>query len=223
MLAHAEVKSVNPAASVLLDAADPEGDDVGTGAYRYPTTPSLKEGSLDLRHCTIAADSERLYVTLSFKNLSDPGWHPEYGFQLTYAAIAIDEDGVSGSGKRGVGMNSHYMLGPERAFERIIYVGGGLRLEDSSSVLAEYLPEPGDEERPLGSAASKTVSFSLPLDLIGRPTARWTFTVLIGAQDDHGGAGIGEFRAVGENATEWSGGGKADPSAPNVYDVLSPP
>jgi hypothetical protein len=223
MLSNAEVKRAGPRASVLLDADDPQGDDVGSGAYRYPTTPSLKKGSLDLRHCTIAADSERLYVTLTFANLSDPGWHPEYGFQLTYAAIAIDEDGIPGSGRRTVGMNAQYDLPPDRAYERIVYVGGGLRLDDTSATLAEYLPQPGDEERPLGDVAAKSIAFSLPLELLGRPTDRWRFTILVGAQDDHGGAGIGEFRAVGDTPSEWAGGGKKNPADPNVFDVLAPP
>jgi carbohydrate-binding DOMON domain-containing protein len=47
--------------------------------------------------------------------------------------------------------------------------------------------------------------------------------VLVGAQDDHGGAGIGEFRNVNADAGEWSGGGKKSVSDPNVYDVLVAP
>lgn len=222
ILTGSEVKRTNPSAEVLLDAVDPEGDDVGPGGYLYPTTPSLKAGSLDITRCTISADSANLYVRMTFRNLSDPGWHPEYGFQLTYVAIAIDEDGLAGSGRRTVGMNAQYELRPRDAYEKLILVGGGLRVEDTSAVLAEYIPQPGDERDPLGSVNSKTVAFSIPVGVIGRPSKTWRYSVLVGAQDDHGGAGLGEFRAVGRSAGEWSGGGKKDPAGTNVFDTILP-
>jgi carbohydrate-binding DOMON domain-containing protein len=46
--------------------------------------------------------------------------------------------------------------------------------------------------------------------------------VLVGAQDDHGGAGIGVFRNVEADAGEWHGGGKLSPGDPNVYDFIFP-
>ena len=44
--------------------------------------------------------------------------------------------------------------------------------------------------------------------------------VVAGAQDDHGGAGIGEFRQVLETASEWNGGGRTSAADSNVYDTL---
>ncbi len=44
--------------------------------------------------------------------------------------------------------------------------------------------------------------------------------ILVGAQDDHGGAGIGEFRTIEENVSEWLGGGKPDQNDSNIFDVL---
>jgi len=47
--------------------------------------------------------------------------------------------------------------------------------------------------------------------------------VVAGAQDDHGGAGIGEFRDVHAERGEWNGGGKLFDDEPNVYDDLVSP
>lgn len=212
----------NPAGAMLItDASDPEGDDNGGGRYTYPTNPNLKPGSLDITHFTVKADENNVYFTLTFRNLSNPGWHPEYGFQLTYAAIAIDKDGNAGSGGVDVGMNSHYILNKSDAFEDIIYVGGGFRVADlSGKVLAEYLPAPDDVQDPLGNVETRTISFAMPVSIIGRAEQSWRYTVLTGAQDDHGGAGVGEFRVVGKESGEWTGGGKKNPKDPNVYDVL---
>jgi carbohydrate-binding DOMON domain-containing protein len=223
LLTHAEAKAADTSASVLYDVQDPEGDDKGTGSYVYPLTPLLKPGSLDITRFTVSADEKYAYFKLRFRNLSNPGWHPEYGFQLTYVAIAIDKDGKPGSGSKVVGMNSNYSLDPKFAYEAIIYIGGSVRVADSKGViLAEYIPVAGDEKNPLGSTQTKEIGFSIPVDVLGNPGTTWRYTVLVGCQDDHGGAGIGDFRSVESAAKEWTGGGRKKPSDSNVYDVIFP-
>ena len=64
------------------------------------------------------------------------------------------------------------------------------------------------------------IESSVPLEYLGVPTPQWKMTILIGAQDDHGGAGIGEFRSVDHNGGEWIGGGKIHKLDSNVYDVI---
>jgi hypothetical protein len=55
------------------------------------------------------------------------------------------------------------------------------------------------------------------------PGNHWRFTILAGGQDDHGGAGIGEFRTVNTERGEWNGGGKRRSGDSNIYDILSAP
>ncbi len=220
LLTNSEIKLSNPQAKILYDLSDPEGDDKGSGSHIYPQTPNLKPGSLDITHFTVSSDDKNIYFKLQFKNLSNPGWHPEYGFQLTYAAIAIDK-GVNGS--KQAGMNSNYTFTDGFHFQNIIYVGGGFRIvNDIGKILAKYLPAPGDEKSPLGNANTKIIEFSVPTELLGKPDNSWRYAVLIGCQDDHGGAGIGEFRSVEAETKEWTGGGKKNLSDPNVYDLILP-
>ncbi len=221
ILSNAEVKLSGIHATLLCDMSDRAGDDNGSGSYLYPLTQSLKPGSLDITYCSVRADDRNTYFMLQFRNLSDPGWHPEYGFQLTFVAIAIDKDGVIASGGSEIGRNAHYSLPKGFGFETIIYIGGGVRVEDDRGiVLAEYVPASGDERNPLGSVANRTIEFSIPTDVLGVPQKSWRYAVIVGAQDDHGGAGIGDFRSVEALATEWTGGGKKRPKDANVYDVL---
>ena len=221
ILPHAQVKASSAQTLVLFEGSDPEFDDRGTGSFVYPTSGQLKAGSLDLTHFRMTTDSSMVYIDLRFRNLSNPGWHPEYGFQLTYVAIAIDTDRSRTSGQRHLGLNSKVLLEEGFGFERLILVGGGIRVLDSqSAVLAEYLPAPGDERNPLGDASAGTISFALPKDLLGIPASGGRVGIFVGAQDDHGGAGLGEFRTVSEKAGEWTGGGRHHPSDPNVYDTL---
>lgn len=221
LLSNSEVKSSNPSAAVLADIVDPKGDDRGPGGYVYPTTSSLEPGSLDIRSFKVSADKEKVYFDLGFENLSDPGWHPEYGFQLTYAAIAIDTDRKKGSGRTVVGRNANFPLPNEFSYEFIMYIGGGIRIENSNGIiLAEYLPAEGDEKNPLGSVSNKTVTFSIPISILGTPSREWKYVIAVGAQDDHGGAGIGDFRRVEGKAGEWVGGGKRKRNDSNVFDAL---
>ncbi len=223
MLKNSDIKQSSSGAKLLLDVTDPEGDDTGSGGYVYPQTPHLQQKSLDITHFTVSADENNVFFKLQFANLSNPGWHPEYGFQLTYVAIAIDKDGKSNSGQTAIAMNSYYVLKNNEAFEQIVFVGGGIRLVDAKGkIIAEHIPVAGDEKNPLGNTLTKTIEFSLPVEHIGKATDAWKYTVLVGCQDDHGGAGIGEFRSVGLEAGEWLGGGKQNSNAPNVYDVVQP-
>jgi carbohydrate-binding DOMON domain-containing protein len=97
-----------------------------------------------------------------------------------------------------------------------------VRVEDASGeVIAAYRPAAEDVSDPLGSTETGTITFALPHDVLPPPTPGTRVTLLVGGQDDHGGAGIGDFRVVGAERTEWQGGGKTDPEAPNVYDILT--
>jgi glycogen debranching enzyme len=223
LLSGPQVKATNRDATVIVDLVDAVGDDTGpNGRYVYPRNPNFQPGILDLLGLRVAADSGNVYFKLRFRNLVQPGWHPEYGFQLTYAAVAIDRDGVPGLGARDVGMNANYRLPADFGFERIVFVGGGLRVVDEKGkILAEHIPS--DRAFALGDVRRKSIEFALPVSILGQPDARWRFAVLVGAQDDHGGAGLGEFRDVGREASEWTGGGgDHDSGNANVYDVLLP-
>jgi len=216
LLTGPEIKAENSHATVLVDADDPAGDDTGDGGYTYPTGPHFRPGILDLTHVRVTYDSTSVYFRLAFRDLVQPGWRPEYGFQLTFATIAINTGCTDVIHREAVGRNSGWTLPREYAADRFVHVGGGLRVEnENGDVLAEFIPS--GTEFPLGDAAHKEVSFALPRDLLPCPPEMWRLAVLVGAQDDHGGGGLGEFREVAEKAGSWTGGG-GGPGKPNVYD-----
>ena len=223
ILTNDEIKASNANATLSYEIHDPQRDDRGIGTYSYPSNPYFKSGILDVTGFRVSSDDNNVFFSLSFRSLSNPGWHPEYGFQLTFAAIAVDKDDKPGSGQTSIGRNSQFTLPSKRGYESIIFVGGGIRLENADgTIVAQYQPVPGDEKNPLGNVAEKSISFSIPISLLGQPQSSWNYTLLVGAQDDHGGAGIGDFRTVQLDGGEWTGGGKKRPFDPNVYDVILP-
>ena len=105
--------------------------------------------------------------------LAQPGWHPEYGFQLTYAAICLRTK----DGKRTeVDANSNLEL--DTPAERIIYIGGGIRVEDDrGKILGEFIPR--DNSDAFGDVKSSTISFCLPKSLFPAFDEGWQWTVLL--------------------------------------------
>ena len=209
----------NPDARTILDIKDPAGDDFGPQQqYQYPTDPAFEPGIFDLRGFQLQNDDDYTYWTLPFENLVQPGWHPEYGFQLTYAAIGIHTG--SDAGIRTIGANAQYSVDNNtEPMDYILYIGGGFRLEDTKgNIVMEYIPlETG---YPMANLATNQIQISIPKQYLPQPKKWWKYTIITGAQDDHGGAGLGEFRTVKKKAAPWNGGGKIDPQAPNWYDVL---
>ncbi len=220
LLNKTQIKSWNKKAQKLIDIDAPKNDDRGPNKkYVYPTSPYFKDGIFDLTHFRLMADDRNYYFELKFRDLVQPGWHPEYGFQLTFVAIAIDQ-GTHLPGSRWIGRNANLQLPRDFAFHRIIYVGGGLQIENGTGdILAAYRPE--DPNYPLGNVEDKIISFAIPSELLGRYDQNWRIIIAVGGQDDHGGAGLGEFRSVGKTASQWQGGGGEQESGNcNVYDLF---
>jgi hypothetical protein len=206
--------------ATVLAFEDTAEDDKGpSGTYTYPLFPAFEPGMLDLVGFEMRADYDAYYFDLRFRNLVQPGWNPQLGFQLTYAAIVFTTGGGSAT---TVGRNAAYTLPDGKTFECVIYLGAGFLIQDGDgNTLAEYRPVADDVIEPLGSVTTKSITFRVPRDVLPPLPAGTEVTILAGSQDDYGGGGIGDFRAVTETAGEWIGGGKTDPAAPNVYDVAS--
>lgn len=215
LLPNSEIKKNNSAAKTMYSVDDAEKDEL----YQYPTNVNFAKGILDITKFTLKEDDEYFYFTLKYKNLVNPGWHNEYGFQLTYTSICISNE--SGGKTRNVEANSNYVLDADMAYSKIINIGGGFEIKDATGkILAAYLPQGEDIKNPLGSISTKEVSFAIPKKYIGKIDAKTKLSILTGAQNDAGGAGIGTFRDVNEKASEWSGGGKKNPKDHNIYDFL---
>jgi glycogen debranching enzyme len=215
LLPHAVVKAPEPqSATVRLESTLPRGDDRGaSGSYVYPTGPAFAPGIFDATGLRIAETDSAWHFALEMDRLVDPGWNPQFGFQLTMAALAFGP----GPGPMTVGREAGARV--EAGYTHLVYVGGGVRVEDYlGNVLGEYRPSEADARNPLGSVETGTITFAIPKTVLPDLPAGTTVTLLIGGQDDNGGGQIGEFRAVEANASEWTGGGSPFAGAPRVYD-----
>ncbi|MFZ1728494.1 MAG: amylo-alpha-1,6-glucosidase [Bacteroidota bacterium] len=208
------------AAQDLCSAFDPEGDDKGEdGVHKYPTNNLFRPCITDLRWFDVRSDAKNVYFTIRMQALCQPGWNPVYGFQLTFLAIAIDQSHDPSGQSGNIGANSGYLMSQGSGYDRLILVGGGVRVMDAQgAILCEFIPETIADA--FGDMNSATIRFAIPRDFLGGGYNHWRYTVVSGLQDDHGGGGIGEFRTVLPQASEWNGGGAP---GSNWYDVMHCP
>lgn len=207
--------------NAVIFGRDDKNDDIGFNKhFRYPLNPAFAKGIFDIASFTIYDMGADWGFRLQMRNLADPGWHAEYGFQLSFLAIAIADAQIEEALGRDVGRGSNYTLSPSRAFNRIIYVGGGFEICDAQkNRLAAYLPY--KQGYPIGFVEQKQIRFKIPKTYLPGLSSQSIITLLAGGQDDHGGAGIGEFREVRKKAGEWHGGGAdRDEGSSRIYDVL---
>ncbi|MBS1272141.1 MAG: hypothetical protein MAGBODY4_01280 [Candidatus Marinimicrobia bacterium] len=207
-------------ARTILDVSDPIGDDLGPEQkYQYPADPNFEDGIFDITNFQVLYDEEYVYFDMKFDNLVQPGWHPEYGFQLTYVAIGIHTG--ENAGTTTFGQNAVYELPPGvEPMQFVLYIGGGYRLVNADGeIIVEY--RPAETGFPMADLLEKRIHIAVPKKHIPQPKKWWKYTILTGGQDDHGGAGLGEFRGVQQNAGPWHGGGKTDSGGPNWYDILT--
>ena len=72
-----------------------------------------------------------MYFTIRMRALAQPGWHPEYGFQLTVLAIAIDQSHDPAVQATDPGLNANYRFPEGSGYDRLILVGGGVRVTNA--------------------------------------------------------------------------------------------
>jgi hypothetical protein len=201
-----------------LALTDPGGDDTGPAGqtYTYPTDLHFQPGILDLVGFELREDADAFFFRLSFTALTQPGWNPQDGFQLTYAAIALD----TGAAVQGtvVGHKSGYTMPAGTGFEFAVYVGAGFEVQDAEgNVIASYVPQAGDVVDPLGSPDTGEITFRVPKTVIPALPAATEVTLLVGSQEDYGTGIMGDFRQVSTTASQWVGGGNTL-GGPYVYD-----
>lgn len=205
----------------ILAGTDLLDDDKGpNGRYIYPENNAFEAGILDLVSFNMDDLGNEWGFAVKMRNLVNPDWHPEYGFQLTYLAIALHYPSDIGYSQPEIGMAANQRLAPDRAFHDIIYVGGGVQVRDVLNNIHIQLT-PDNAAMPLGFTGEREIRFRIAKKYLPKLSAQTRVTIFSGAQDDHGGAGLGEFRAVLPAAGEWNGGGADSPRyAPAWFDKL---
>jgi hypothetical protein len=208
----------------VCDLYDPAGDDKGDGNYTYPKNDLSSPGIFDLTGLRISRDDELVYFQLYFSDLNQTELLSDEDFNGTFAAIAIDQDDLSGRGNTRLFFNNgNSEFSSNDGFEFVIEVSNsGILVYDQEWVWQSIFLRAFSLQDHI---RKNEIYFAIPQTIIGAPDSSWKLQVLTGGQK--GGYkemayGVGRFMKVGaESSPEQGGGGTETEFNPDIYDILT--
>src|SRR5262249_27505617 len=119
---------------LILDVADPDGDDHGPGNYAYPTSDSFKPGAFDLQEFQVWDSGPNVTFRVKTRDLT-PTFGSPLGAQL--GDVYVHEPGAastSTAAANGTFAMRNFTIAPAFAWSRLIQVQGfGQRYEDAAN------------------------------------------------------------------------------------------
>ena len=85
--------------TVILDVADPEGDDHGPGSYSYPGDAVFNSGNFDITHFQVGEDEESVIFKFDIRGPVDNHWDSPNGMSGITLDVYIDSDGTGSVAK----------------------------------------------------------------------------------------------------------------------------
>lgn len=198
---------------------DEKGDDHGPGTYRYPTHEAFKRGICDIERFAIFSDETRVYFRVTMNRMIKPVFNPETKETFTpavYVCIMNPEKGGMPSGNF-----SGIPFRKGEGYHVLISAGFGVSVTDQLRKKVIISEKSIDRMRDEGA---RTLSFSLPVALIGTPRNSWKIMLISGLQTDYGeGVTYGNPVDIEETAGPFVCGGAVGEPVPRFFDILLPP
>ena len=160
--------------TVLLDSADPDGDDNGPGNYAYPTSINFHPGAYDIERFQVLDDGSNVIFRLQTRNLS-PTFGSPLGAQLVDVYV---HDPTAGSTSTDASFpQRNYRIAAGSAWSRLVEVQGfGQRYVDAGGATLGTVSIKANE-------ISRFITFSVPKSSLGQPGPGWGFSVVLTGQD----------------------------------------
>ncbi len=206
--------------NVVLEVADPTGDDHGPGTYVYPNDVVFRRGAYDITGLTVGYDEQDVIFRVNFRGPVENDWGAPNGMGIHTIDVYIDVDGPQ-NGARLLLPGRNAALPPEYAWDYAIWAEGwtpGIYRPGAEGPVQvdgalTILTNPG--QRRITIRASRS---ALPGD-----PATWAYAVAVGGQEGYPAAGVWRLRDVQPAAEQWRiGGGPADTNHTRLLDVAYP-
>ncbi|UCE20467.1 MAG: hypothetical protein JSV84_09070 [Gemmatimonadota bacterium] len=205
-------------ATLVFSMTDPENDDNGDGDYEYPADKRFEKGVFDLREFSVLTDTSRVYFRLRFQNMIGPVNYDDIEEKfLPGTVIAICK-------KRGAGRHvQKYFDGvrfeQDRGYDIKLTVGFGIT---ASNNFGKVYYTTGDNFSDLSNIENNTISFSIPIDFIGKPHKNWGYFVGVGLMGDRTMHFTGGPMPVYKDHRLFIRGGNHEFGNPAFIDILLP-
>jgi glucoamylase len=208
--------------TLLLDVADPSGDDNGPGNYAYPTSDNFKPGAYDIEQFQVYDAGSDVIFRLKTRDLT-PTFGSPLGAQLVDVYVHVP--GAATTSTAAANVSRNFQIAPTDAWSRLIQVQGfGQRYVDASGATLGTVAISANE-------ISRFITFRVPKASLGTPGPGWGFTVVLTGQD---GFSADQARGFQPTPQDYQFGVCAAPSAdphctftpglvPKALDVITPP
>jgi glucoamylase len=162
------------AGTVLLDVADPNGDDKGPGNYAYPTAPDFHAGAYDLQRFQVIDSGSDIVFRVQTRDLS-PTFGSPLGAQLVDVYVHVPGAATTSTAASFPGRN--YTIAAPNAWSRLIEVQGfGQKYVDAGGATLGTASITANE-------VSRFITFSVSKASLWMPASGWSFTVVLTGQD----------------------------------------
>jgi glucoamylase len=207
--------------AVLLDVADPDGDDNGPGNFAYPTSSNFRPGAFDLERFQVLDDGANVIFRVQTRDLT-PTFGSPLGAQLV--DVYVHDPAASTTSTAASFPQRNYAIAAGSAWSRLLEVQGfGQRYVDAGEHTVGTITIRANE-------ISRFITFSVPKSSLGQPGPGWSFTVVLTGQD---GFSPDQARGFAPTPEEFAFGvcaaASSDPhctadpgSVPKAIDVLTP-
>jgi carbohydrate-binding DOMON domain-containing protein len=208
--------------TLLLDTADPIGDDNGPGNYAYPTSSNFQPGAYDMTDFQVYDTGSTVTFRVQTRDLT-PTFGSPLGAQLV--DVYVHEPAVSPTSTAASFPQRNYTIASVSAWSRLLEVQGfGQRFVDAAGGTAGTISISANQ-------ISRYITFSVDKTALGgTPGSGWAFTVVLTGQDGFSSDQARGFQPTPEDfqfgvcATGGTGPLCTFPagSVPKAMDVLTP-
>lgn len=161
--------------TLVLDSADPLGDDNGPGTFAYPTSADFKPGAFDLERFQVFDTGTDIVLRARVRNL-DPTFGVTNGAQLL--DVYMREPGASPTSTAAAFPQRNYTMAADSAWTQRVEVQG---FAPVGWVRADGTAVPGATF--VANSLSRYITVRLPKAQFGTPGTGWIFTVVLHGQD----------------------------------------
>ncbi|HEY2320104.1 MAG TPA: glucodextranase DOMON-like domain-containing protein [Solirubrobacteraceae bacterium] len=217
------VSDVSLPGTMVLNVADPSGDDNGPGTYAYPTPASVfAPGVFDITKLQVNEDASNVYIQTTLRNLVNT-FGEDFGAQLL--DIYVRDPSVSSSSTAAPFASRNYSIASGDAWTE--------RIEAQGFAPVQWVNAANTS---LGSAqlvadtTTHTATIILPRAQFGDLTSGWVFTLALTGQD---GFSSDQARGFAPQPQDYTFGvcsaGESSPicavspgTVPKVMDTITP-
>jgi alpha-amylase/alpha-mannosidase (GH57 family) len=192
--------------TVLLEIADPEGDDHGPGTYTYPQDVVFNAGNFDILNLQIGVEEQSVVFKFEMRGPVDNAWASPNGLSLQTFDIYIDQD-HDGNGGTALFPGRNLTLGEPFAWDYAIHIEGwtsGIYVPTADGIEQVFS---SSEFQILTDPGQRRITIRVPKAILGDNPEAWAYAAMVMSQEGYPSGGVMRVRDVLPVAEQWRLGG----------------